>query len=964
MGQLKFRLMVVLCLGVLLATTAYSQTQTTGAITARASDTSGALIPGVEVTISSPAMIGGTRSAITDEQGSYRFTELVPGVYRVSFGLAGFKTLNIDGIPVAAGATRTVNGNMEVATVAEEVTVTSTAPTIDLEAATVAVNWSQQKLDELPYARSIKSLTTMIPGLYQTSYDVGGSSFGSGAGVSARTYGKNGGSSISFDGILWSGTYADYGAFEEVNFTTASKGADQAASGANFVAILKSGSNEFHGNASIDYERGSFQSNNVDDDLIKRGYPTGGNKFTKYQNIYGDIGGRIIRDKLWFYGAFTNGYQGTLIPGFISLKDGKQAEYFTKIIDPTAKLTYQVTSGQKVDVFWTLNRKWQPYRDASNLLPLEATQDQDAYSTIGPSARYTNIINPKTTFTAQIARGGWWWPMTAWTEDVRKQDITTNATLGAYFHNYSRAIKWNWTFDVARVGTIGGKMNEIKVGYHGHWNKNYVINFGYPNQQVYRYRSTTADTCPNNSICDNFFKTPDSAIVWDYPNTVSSGDRWKAAFFNDKLTVNRKLTVNFGVRVDRYTSFLPQQGNPGEGPYAVKKIYPSVNDDQFPKYTLWSPRVSFAYDITGTGRVAVKGSWGRYSNGAGPGATTTGVNPNSARSCTYNRWDGVIPYKPNFGADGLMGTADDVNLSGSCTGGAGVYNFDPNLKTGYMDEYAAGVDIGFSRDYSVRVNIIRKFDFGGSKTVDALLPYEQYTEVRSGVDRGRDGIAGTADDGVIYAWSVAATNPNRTAVNKLFTNVDLDSHENVSSYTAYEVTFNKQVSDKWSFLAGYTIDLQHPGNPNALNPNHVLYGFATAANGPGSWTLPTWSNSLKMSGTYDLPFGLLYGATLTSQSGDWYTRTAQVANALGTTLTQTVEGQFFRRDRVTLWDNRISKRFKVAENQTFEVGGDLYNTLNTNAVTSMSTNSSSSAYLKPTDIIPARIFKLGLKWKF
>src|SRR5262245_32344873 len=162
----SMRVGAFVCLGILLLTLpAFSQTQTSGAATARALDTSGALIPGVEVPISSPAMIGGTRSAITDEQGSYRFTELVPGVYRVSFGLAGFKTLNIDGIPVAAGATRTVNGNMEVATVAEEVTVTSTAPTIDLEAATVAVNWSQQKLDELPYARSIKSLTTMIPGL-------------------------------------------------------------------------------------------------------------------------------------------------------------------------------------------------------------------------------------------------------------------------------------------------------------------------------------------------------------------------------------------------------------------------------------------------------------------------------------------------------------------------------------------------------------------------------------------------------------------------------------------------------------------------------------------------------------------------------------------------------------------------------------------------------------------------------
>jgi hypothetical protein len=947
---------ICLCLLTLsLGSTALAQTQTSGAITARALDTSGALIPGVEVTISSPAMIGGSRSAVTDEQGSYRFTELVPGTYRVSFALPGFKTLNIDGIPVSVGVTRTVNGSMEVATVAEEVTVTSAAPTIDLEAATVGVNWDQKKLDELPYARSIKSLTQMIPGLYQTSYDVGGSSFGSGAGISARTYGKSGGSQISFDGILWSGTYADYGAFEEVNFTTASKSADQVASGANFVAILKSGGNEFHGNASIDYEDGSFQGNNVDKDLLDRGFSAGSNKFTKYRNIYGDIGGRIIKDKLWFYGAFTHGYQGTFIPGFISLKTGEQVEYFTKIIDPTAKLTYQLTSKQKVDVFWTLNRKWQPYRDASNLLPLEASQDQDAYSTIGPSARYTNIIDPKTTFTFQIARGGWWWPMTAWSEDPRQTDTTTDATLGAYFHNYSRAIKWNWTADVARVMQIAGRQNEIKVGYHGHWNKNYVINFGYPYQTVFRYTSTKDDTCPNNSICPNFFLRPNSVQVYDYPNTVSSGDKWKAGFFNDKITVNRQLTINVGLRVDRYTSWLPEQGNPGEGPWSVKKIFPAVSGDNFPTYTRWSPRLSFAYDITGSGRLAFKGSWGRYSNGIGPNATTNGVNPNSPRNCTYNLWDGTIPYdaRKNFGADGLMGTPDDTNV-GTCTGGAGISNFDKNLRTSYMDEYAAGVDVGLSRDYSVRFNVIRKFDFGGSKTVDARLPYSAYSDIRCGVDPGRDGKANTSDDGQVCAWSIPSTNPDRTVVDRLFTNVDLSTNEGQNSYTAYEVTFNKNFSKGWSLLAGFSADLAHASTNIPLNPNQAQY----------NWQLPVWSNAFKLSGTYQLPFGLVYGATLSTQSGDWFNRTAQIRNALNSTVTQTVEGQFFRKDRVTLWDNRVAKRFKLGENNTLEAGVDVYNTTNTNAVTNMSTNSSSSAYLKPTDIIPARIFKLGLKWKF
>src|SRR5215510_13021492 len=90
---------------------AFSQNQTTGAITGRAMDSSGALIPGVEVSISSPAMIGGARTSVTDEQGSYRFTLLSPGTYRVSFALSGFKTLNLEGVDVSAGATRTINGS-------------------------------------------------------------------------------------------------------------------------------------------------------------------------------------------------------------------------------------------------------------------------------------------------------------------------------------------------------------------------------------------------------------------------------------------------------------------------------------------------------------------------------------------------------------------------------------------------------------------------------------------------------------------------------------------------------------------------------------------------------------------------------------------------------------------------------------------------------------------------------------
>src|SRR5215510_1376120 len=119
------RLIVLFAILALAAIPAFPQSAVTGNIAGRATDSSGALIPGVEVTASSPAMPGGDRSAITDETGAYRFTLLPAGAYTVKFALSGFKTKNITSINVTPGATMTINGDMEVASTAEEITVTS-----------------------------------------------------------------------------------------------------------------------------------------------------------------------------------------------------------------------------------------------------------------------------------------------------------------------------------------------------------------------------------------------------------------------------------------------------------------------------------------------------------------------------------------------------------------------------------------------------------------------------------------------------------------------------------------------------------------------------------------------------------------------------------------------------------------------------------------------------------------------
>ena len=89
------------------APSALAQTQT-GTITGRAVDASGGALPGVTVSITSPNLIGGARTTVTDEQGTYRFTLLPGGVYVVKFELPGFTTLNIEGVNLAGQSARGV----------------------------------------------------------------------------------------------------------------------------------------------------------------------------------------------------------------------------------------------------------------------------------------------------------------------------------------------------------------------------------------------------------------------------------------------------------------------------------------------------------------------------------------------------------------------------------------------------------------------------------------------------------------------------------------------------------------------------------------------------------------------------------------------------------------------------------------------------------------------------------------
>jgi hypothetical protein len=228
------------------AAPAFSQALT-GAMTGRALDSSGGVLPGVEVAVSSPALIGGARTTFTDAQGAYRVTQLPSGDYRVTFKLSGFKTLNVDAIRLDVGATMTINGALQIDALSEEVTVISDKPVIDLQATTVGVNWGDKQMEDLPYGRGIRGLARLVPGLSPTQFDVGGNTVGGSTTTGARNYGRSGQELIKFDGVVWDQFFGDYNTYEQVQISAAAKGAEAQSPGVTLSFVIKSGSNKLSG---------------------------------------------------------------------------------------------------------------------------------------------------------------------------------------------------------------------------------------------------------------------------------------------------------------------------------------------------------------------------------------------------------------------------------------------------------------------------------------------------------------------------------------------------------------------------------------------------------------------------------------------------------------------------------------------------------------------------------------------
>src|SRR5262245_39306460 len=354
---------------------AQAVTSGTGAINGRVTDNTDAVMPGVTVTITSPSQMG-TRTAVTDADGTYRFAAVPPGDYVIVFELAGFSTVRKEGIRVSLGFTATVNAELKVASLEETVTVTGQSPVVDTSATAIGTTFDAKQLLALPTSRDYFSLLAGSPAVQMARIDVGGSTNGTQQGF--VVYGTSGQVRVIFEGLNAAeatgafGNYPDVGGMEEVQVNTAAHSAEASTPGVQTQFISKSGGNEFRGTFFGGYSPESWQAFNIDDDQIARGLTGGGgldpedvNRLSSYQDMNVGVGGFIVRDRVWWYGSLRH---QDIQARFVNFPVKPQQ---TILNNYSAKITYNLNRNNKLIGYTQPSQKKQPQRFDSWLLGVD-----------------------------------------------------------------------------------------------------------------------------------------------------------------------------------------------------------------------------------------------------------------------------------------------------------------------------------------------------------------------------------------------------------------------------------------------------------------------------------------------------------------------------------------------------------------------------------------------------------------
>ena len=318
-------------------------------------DTSGAVLPGVTVEASSPALIEKVKTVVTNEAGQYRVVDLRPGTYKVTFTLAAFATVVRDGIVLEANFTAPINVEMRVGSVEQSITVTGASPVVDVQSSQRPEIVSRALLEDLPTGRNFVLMAGTAPAVTTGAFDVGGSST-MWSGGSLLVHGSLASDSRTLiDGLVvdsmfgngqCSCVYDNEAQTQEMALQVSGGPAEVQLSGVLVNRIPKYGGNKFDGDELVLFSNSSLQGQNVDATLKAQGVTAPARLANQYDINY-SLGGPIVQDKLWFFVSGRNWAYNNYVQNSFNA-DGSQARADNKLSAFPVRLTSQVSEKNRL----------------------------------------------------------------------------------------------------------------------------------------------------------------------------------------------------------------------------------------------------------------------------------------------------------------------------------------------------------------------------------------------------------------------------------------------------------------------------------------------------------------------------------------------------------------------------------------------------------------------------------------
>jgi len=995
------RLACVLVFAALVPATAFAQASITGVVR----DTSGAVLPGVTVEASSPALIEKVRSAVTDGGGQFRFIDLRPGTYSVTFSLGGFSTVKRDGIELTGTFIASINAEMRVGTLQETITVTGETPIVDVQASTQQRVFTQEVIEAIPAGRSHINQLVLIPGLSASQpgrgalQDVGGTN-----NLQNTTFvihgSRQGDTRLQLDGvrvgnILSEGQFSNFvpdtGSTQEVTIDYAAVSAEQPFGGLRINIVPREGGNALRGSVFATGVTGAWQGDNLTSELQARGLPDP-NRMKQAYDINPSIGGPIVRDKVWFFasarlqdnqnyvaGLYVNRNAGDATKWVPDPDRGQQGVFRVKQNGGNGRVTYQAAQKHKLSFYYDdQTRDW-----------------DDSRATISPESTVAYRFP-----VLRLAQGAW------------TSTMTNRLLLEARYGNRGEAFGNQYPEDgspyrqlIPVIEQTNGLQYRGKGGDGGS-----SALFGFSSQNIHTATASMSYVTGSHSMKVGFTdtwarndgesRTNDSALLYRFTNGVptqftqyapvlsGTGTLVKGEigfFVQDRWTVDR-LTINAGVRYDQFIGGYPEQTiGPATFLPARNFTFPETTGNNLKDFT---PRVQVGYDVFGNGKTALKVSLGKYVLAITPTGNPAPVGPQATQATrAWIDHDGDFVIDCNLFSQAAQSPAATGSID---TCGAGLANFgqlsavtafNPETRFGWGNrpwnaEFSTSVQHELMPRVGIDVGYFRRW-YGNFLAMD--------NRANTAADFSPYSITAPADsrlpNGGGYAVSgLYNLNPDKFGQQDLYTTFASDFGKQTETWNGVDVSVNARLQNGVMVQGGFNTGRTITDNCEvAAKAGTTTAGFGLALiDNPTQLYCRNVSNFLhqvKLLGTYVVPrIDMNLAATLQSSPGpallaNFIATNAVVQPSLGRPLAggaqnvtvNLVEPNTLFGGRVNQLDVRLGKTLRFGNRRAL-INFDISNLLNSSI--ELQLNNNYAVWQTPQRIMDARLFKFSGQFDF